>query len=146
MARLQLTERIEQRILVHWLTMHGVTFAHVPNFHSGIRKKGGQPNWAALRARQLDGVQDGHPDLLIYSRPKRGWSRAAFEMMMEWRSAGVGTPPHGIAIELKSVNGKKPTEKQQWWLNQFQSMGWIATWCRGADAAINFLKVVGYGN
>ncbi len=138
------TERAEQRVLVHWMTMHGITFAHVPNFHSGIRKKGGKPNWGALRARKLDGVQDGHPDLLIYSVPKRGWTAAAFDMMRDPEDGERN--PRGIAIELKSLTGKKPSEQQQWWINQFQSMGWIGAWCRGADNAIGFLEVLGYGN
>ncbi len=129
--------------------MHGVTFAAVPNYGRHLRKKGGKLNWPAMNARAKEGVQDGHPDLLIYSRPKRGWSEAALQMLSSDLVGPVhGTcwSPHGIALELKAMDGKKPTEKQQWWLGQFQKMGWISTWCRGADAAIGFLEVVGYGN
>ncbi len=130
--------------------MHGVTFTHVPNFHSGIRQ--GRNMWAALRARRLDGVQDGFPDLLIFSTPKRGWSPAAKDMIR--REVYMTNPPipvstddpAGVAIELKALDGNKPTEKQRWWLDQFERMGWVSSWMRGNADAINFLEVLGYGN
>ena len=138
MARRHPTERAEQRAVVQWLTLQGVTFTHVPNFHSGIRKS--KNMWAALRARRLDGVQDGFPDLLIFSTPKRGWSDGAKKM------CDNDDGPHGVALELKALDGNKPTDKQRWWIDQFERMGWVSSWVRGNADAINFLEVLGYGN
>ncbi len=144
MARRHPTERAEQRAVVEWLMLQGATFTHVPNFHSGIRK--GKNMWAALRARRLDGVQDGFPDLLIFSRPKRGWAPAAYDMLKNPADDSRDDVPLGVAIELKALDGNKPTEKQRWWLDQFERMGWISSWMRGNADAINFLEVLGYGN
>lgn len=45
----------------------------------------------------------------------------------------------GIAIELKRVKGRPPSETQAWWLEQLRARGWRTHVAYGADDAIAFL-------
>lgn len=60
------------------------------------------------------GVSAGFPDLVLYL-PRGGFT--------------------GLAIELKSDSGNKPTQSQIDWLDRLGESGWMAAWCRGFDAA-----------
>ena len=78
---------------------------------------------------KAQGVTPGIPDLLIVDRPPNH--------------------PHyvGIAMELKRANGK-PSDirpEQMLWLERFEQRGWISVVSFGARAAIDWLRLQGYG-
>lgn len=67
------------------------------------------------RAKQARmGVSKGFPDLTLYL-PRKGFT--------------------GLAIELKSETGKRPSAEQFEWLERLGANGWMACWCKGFDAA-----------
>ena len=114
-------EASEQAALFRWLRRHRVAAFAVPN--GGLRPgRGG----VSMRAQ---GVERGIPDLLIIDRP-----------------------PHclhlvGVALELKRSNGK-PSDlrpEQREWLERFDARGWAAGVAYGADAAIDWLRSLGFG-
>jgi len=47
---------------------------------------------------------------------------------------------HGMWIEMKAVNGAKPSKAQQEWLDDMESLGYAAIVAYGAEQAINGLK------
>lgn len=112
------TEDQEQRVVVQWLEMHGVLFAHVPN--GGYRR----PVEAAI-FRGL-GVQPGVPDLLIFDPPP------------------LADGYCGTAIELKRRQGGRLTPRQREWLEALRRRRWYTAVCRGADEAIRTLERLGY--
>ena len=74
--------------------------------------------WEARRAKQ-EGLAAGFPDLLCV-----------------W--------PGGIAfVEMKRVKGGTVSENQREWIERLQGFGFPAAVCRGADAAIAFLREAG---
>lgn len=74
--------------------------------------------WEARRAKQ-EGLATGFPDLLCI-----------------W--------PGGIAfLEMKRVKGGTVSANQAEWIERLQAYGFPAAVCRGADAAIDFLRSVG---
>ena len=78
---------------------------------------------------RAQGVERGVPDLLI-----------------------IDSPPHrphfvGVALELKRVNGR-PSDlrpEQREWLERFDARGWASAVAYGADAAIDWLRTLGFG-
>ena len=46
---------------------------------------------------------------------------------------------HGLYLELKALDGDPPTKAQVAWLESSRSAGYAATWCRGAQAAIDII-------
>ncbi|ADU50156.1 VRR-NUC domain-containing protein [Thermaerobacter marianensis DSM 12885] len=113
------TEDEEQRVVVQWLQLHGILFAHVPN--GGYRRRVEAAIFRGL------GVQPGVPDLLIFDPPPAAPDR------------------RGVALELKRRQGGRLTEPQRQWLEALRARGWYATVCRGADEAIETLERLGYG-
>ena len=74
--------------------------------------------WEARRAKQ-EGLAAGFPDLMAI-----------------W--------PGGIAfIEMKRTKGGTVSENQREWIERLQGFGFPAAVCRGADAAIAFLREAG---
>lgn len=114
-------EASEQAALFRWLRRHRVAAFAVPN--GGLRPgRGG----LSLRAQ---GVERGIPDLLIIDRPP-------------YRLDFVG-----VALELKRTNGK-PSDlrpEQREWLERFDERGWASAVAYGADAAIGWLRSMGFG-
>jgi len=114
-------EASEQAALFRWLRRHRIAAFAVPN--GGLRPgRGG----VSLRAQ---GVERGVPDLLIIDRPPH---RLDFV---------------GVALELKRTNGK-PSDlrpEQREWLERFDSRGWASAVAYGADAAIGWLRSLGFG-
>lgn len=110
-------ETSEQIVVARWLRAHGVLFFHVPNGMWRDRRQA-----VVLRAM---GVQAGVPDLLVMDPPPAGGAV-------------------GAAIEMKSAAGRT-TPVQERWLEQLAARGWATRVCWGAEAAIAFLKSLGYG-
>ena len=114
-------EASEQAALFRWLRRHRVTAFAVPN--GGLRPgRGG----VSMRAQ---GVERGVPGLLIIDRPPH---RLDFV---------------GVALELKRTNGR-PSDlrpEQREWLKRFDARGWAAGVAYGADAAIDWLRSLGFG-
>ena len=74
--------------------------------------------WEARRAKQ-EGLAAGFPDLMAI-----------------W--------PGGIAfVEMKRVKGGTVSDNQAEWIERLQGFGFPAAVCRGADAAIAFLREAG---
>ena len=114
-------EASEQAALFRWLRRHKVAAFAIPN--GGLRPGRGGVSFRA------QGVERGVPDLLILDRPPR--------------------LPHfvGVALELKRSNGK-PSDlrpEQREWLERFDARGWTACVAYGADAAIDWLRSLGFG-
>ena len=51
----------------------------------------------------------------------------------------------GVALELKALDGGKPSEKQMEFMDRLVQRGWVCGWHRGAEAAIEWLESLGYG-
>jgi len=78
---------------------------------------------------RAQGVERGIPDLLIIDRPPRCLHFV------------------GVALELKRSNGK-PSDlrpEQREWLERFDARGWASAVAYGADAAIDWLRAMGFG-
>jgi len=113
-----LTEHQEAVVLADWMRHKGLLFAHVPN---EARRS------HALAARlKREGLSPGVPDYLIFSLPPR------------YQDA------RGVAIELKRCKGAKPTKHQREWLQALLAQGWECNVCYGADAAISWLRSLGW--
>ncbi len=121
-ARRSPLEAAEQAALFRWLRRHNVRAFSVPN--GGLR-----PGRAGFTLK-AQGVTKGIPDLLIIDRPplKREFV--------------------GIALELKRSNGKlsdiRPEQLE--WLALFEERGWLSAVAYGADAAVDWLRSLGFGN
>lgn len=116
MSRLETPEHIEFAI---WLDHNQLVWLHVPN--EGERSAATQQ----LLARM--GLKSGAPDFFIFSTPP-------------------GSKLKGIAIEMKRVgheNRKKPTN-QVWWIATLKKLGWAAEFCHGRDAAVKYMKTLGF--
>lgn len=113
------TEDEEQRTVVHWLQIHGILFAHVPN--GGYRRRVEAAIFRGL------GVQPGVPDLLIFDPPPKAPAR------------------RGAALEMKRQKGGRATPAQLAWLAALAERGWLTAICRGAEEAIAQLEAWGYG-
>ena len=114
-------ESAEQAALVRWLRRHRVAAFAVPN--GGLRPgRGG----VSMRAQ---GVERGIPDLLIIDRPP-------FALHFV-----------GVALELKRQGGRDSDVRpeQRDWLERFDALGWAAGVAFGADAAIVWLRELGFG-
>lgn len=107
-------ESEEGKTLVAYLRINGYNFHHSPN------ETGRTPEMRrrAVRMKQ-QGTSKGFPDYVVVL--KRG----------------------GIAIvELKRVRGSATSQEQKDWIVAFQAAGIPARICKGADAAISFIKEV----
>lgn len=124
------TEEQEQLVLAQWLDTLGVVWFHPAN--EGKRK----PQYAAKMAKL--GLKAGVPDVLIFSPPRGGWRET-------FLGGSTGHPVKGVAIELKRKRFSKQSVEQAAWLAALDSAGWAVQLCHGADDAIEFLRLLGYG-
>jgi hypothetical protein len=76
------------------------------------------PGKSIVLAKQ-QGFINGAPDYMIYA------ARRAY---------------HGLAVELKRVNGNHPTEAQEQFLNKLTWNGYLAVVAYGARAAIDTIE------
>lgn len=124
------TEAQEQRTLADWLNVHRLLWLHVPN-------EGKRSEVTGRRLKQI-GLAPGAPDVLVLE-PTRVWED---ELLITY---------HGAAIELKR-RGREcekdggVTEEQHAWLDRLRERGWAVCVAYGADHAIRWLHVMGYGD
>lgn len=112
------TEAQEQAVLVDYLKLLGLAFAHVPN---GERRDA----VTGARLKRL-GTSAGMPDLLVFSSPpKRPDAR-------------------GVALELKRRSGGKVTPEQRAWHARLEACGWVVRVVRGFDEARALLDELGW--
>ncbi len=111
----------EHITVAHWLTVHGVFFIHVPNE--------GKRSWATGKKLKRMGMMAGVVDFLIFDPPPL---RRVIH-------------PKGTVMELKALDGKKPTEKQIQFMYEMESRGYAIGCFFGSDAAIKWLESLGYG-
>jgi hypothetical protein len=117
-----MSEHLEQCTVIEWARLNEerypalkLLFA-VPN--------GGQRHKAVAVKLKNEGVKSGVPDLILPVHHESGF---------------IWDEYHGLAIEMK--DGKnKPTENQQWWLNELSRQGWYTMVCKSADEAIMLLE------
>lgn len=95
-------------------------FAHVPN--------GGRRSKQAAGEMKSAGVLAGMPDLLIFDAPD---------------ADGV-EPFVGVALELKRTKGGSLSLDQRRTLANLRGAGWCVLVCKGADAAADALRALGY--
>ena len=121
-ARRPPLEAAEQAALFRWLRRHNVRAFAVPN--GGLR-----PGRAGFTLK-AQGVRKGVPDLLIVDRPP-----ARPEVV-------------GIALELKRSGGKLSDirAEQLEWLAAFEERGWLSAVSFGADAAVDWLRSLGFAS
>jgi hypothetical protein len=120
------TEREEQRTLVQWLRAHRIEHvAHLEGAYYG--KSRAQRYRTAAVMRQM-GAQRGTPDIQIVTpAPSRPEAR-------------------GVWIELKRRTGGRVSPEQAATHERLRACGALVEVCCGADAAIAWLKGLGYGN
>ena len=113
------SEAGEQVRLHQWLRRNGVLHCHVPN--------GGWRDRAEAAQFRGMGVSAGVPDLLIFDAPPAQRGKV------------------GVALELKRVGGKPPTEAQRQWLSALAERGWVVVVGYGFSDAKDKLTALGYG-
>ena len=106
-----MSEHDQQVAVVEWCKLHGVPIFAIPN--GGKRSKSEACRFA------MEGVSAGVPDLFI-PVPRGGY--------------------HGLFIEMKDVNGRRPRRSQMEWLDLLNANGYAAYWSRGAGPAINLIR------
>lgn len=79
---------------------------------------GGHRHKAVAAKLKAEGVRSGVPDLWL-PVPVAGF--------------------HGLVVEMKTLTGR-PTEQQLDWLDFLARQGYMATMCKGADAAIQTIR------
>ena len=111
-------ESWEQERVARWLDARDIIWAHIPNEGKRSLRTG-----AALKRQ---GLKPGAPDIMVFSTAP---DFPAFR---------------GVAIELKRVNGDKPTANQQRWLKDLDRVGWYSAVCEGHEEAIQVLESLGW--
>lgn len=104
------SESQEQQNVVGYLEWKKICYAHTPNE--------GKRNPVTGNILKRMGMKKGFPDLFIY------------EPIGEY---------HGLAIEMKALNGK-PTMEQLTWLSDLKARGYAAYIAYGADQAIRIIE------
>ena len=117
-------EETEQITLASWLDWNNVLYCHVPN--------GGYRHPVTANRFKAQGVKAGVPDILIFDRPYHN---------------DEGKIYVGVAIELKRKDKSlgNLSENQAKWISALRERGWLCNAFYGADAAIDYLKSLGYG-
>jgi len=123
-------EETEQITLASWLDWNKVLYCHVPN--------GGYRHPVTANRFKAQGVKPGVPDILIFSAPLSGWN---------WEIERTHTGIKGVAIELKRKDKSlgRLSDNQAHWISALRERGWLCNAFYGADAAIEYLKSLGYG-
>lgn len=112
-----MSEQTEQIVVADYLSNLGADFIHVPSEGARRRSTG-----AVLK---LMGWSKGFPDLLIFGIP--------------------GRDVKGVALEMKDDDEKlDATDEQKEWLHKLSRWGFVPAVACGADAAVKFLRGVGY--
>ena len=144
-------ERREQVALATWLdaTIGPVGWTHVAN--EGGKGRNGE-------ALQRQGLKPGVPDNLIFVRPRHGQCHGvAIELKRQqpdrWLSAFEGGQVIEAPIPVRPITYAKVYSRdggisrtQREWLSFYASIHWHAVVAYGADAAVNYLKELGYGS
>jgi hypothetical protein len=118
-------ESLEHENVAQWLAFNGVFFIHVPN--EVLPMRGTREAFiSALRQRKRMGVTPGVADFLIFDRPPAKPKKL------------------GAVLELKALDGAIPTPDQRKFLIEMDLRGYETTWQRGYDAAVKWLKSLGY--
>ena len=88
----------------------------------------GSPARRAMQWRKLEGLGAGKgiPDILIFTPPP------AFP------------DARGVAVEMKSPDGKAPTSEQLGWHRRLEAIGWVVILAYGFDEARRDLRACGY--
>jgi len=117
-------EETEQITLASWLDWNKVLYCHVPN--------GGYRHPVTANRFKAQGVKAGVPDILIFDRPY---------------PVENGMMYVGVAIELKRKDKSlgRLSDNQAQWISALRERGWLCNAFYGADAAIEYLKSLGYG-
>lgn len=123
------SEASEHARLAAALRRAGVHFLSVPM--GGARGRGSGASMARLGARR------GFPDLLIFDPPPP---------VVAGTIDGIPfATPVGVALELKRpVRGSRPSAAQVSELEALAERGWLATVQWGCDAALAYLRELGY--
>jgi hypothetical protein len=117
------SEESEHLRLVAALRRAGIYFVHVPM--GGARGRRSGASSSRLGARK------GFPDILVLDSPPPSWPRRCH------------IP--GVALELKRpARGSRASPEQLAELRKLASRGWLATVQWGCDAALEYLREVGY--
>ena len=111
----------EHITVAHWLTLHGVFFIHVPNE--------GKRSWATGKKLKRMGMKKGVVDFLIFDPPPNRETVSSI----------------GTVMELKALDGKKPTDAQIDFMSEMETRGYAIGCFFGSDAAIKWLEALGYG-
>ena len=112
------SETIEHQKVAQWLDENGVYFIHVPN-------EGKRTPWTGRTLKRM-GMKAGVADFLIFDPPPN--------------YPGSG----GVALEIKALDGGKPTPAQVEFLGQMGLRNYRVRWYKGSEAAIAWLKECGY--
>ncbi len=114
------SEDYEHIRVADWLNAHKIFFIHTPNE--------GRRSWATGKKLKRMGMTKGVADFIIFDPPPLILARV------------------GVVLELKALDGAKPSVEQMAWLRAMELRGWSTFWARGAESAIEFLgNYCGYG-
>jgi hypothetical protein len=111
------TEAQEARAFMQWCKLHSYMFTHVKN-ETGRSTAGRRVRNYRAMWNYMDGVRAGFPDFVIIA-------------------AG-----HVIFIELKRTKGGTVSPAQKEWVAELKGAGANVEVCRGAEEAINYVKMV----
>jgi len=120
------SEEVEHVAVVNWLTANGVYCLHIPNEVPRMRgDRLAQIIWFKKQKRK--GAKPGASDIFIPKSPP------------------AVPEAKGTFIEMKALDGKKPSDDQMEFGDRMVQYGYIFGWHRGAEAAIEWLESLGYG-
>ena len=108
------TEYEEAKVFCDWLNYNRYRFSHIQNEQSN------SGNWGAIMKSKRLGVKPGVPDYIIC-----GKNRSVL-----------------IFVELKRIKGFKLRKEQTDWILAIKNTGNEASYCFGAEKAVEFVKSV----
>jgi hypothetical protein len=76
------------------------------------------------------------PPKLAKQAKDAGMERGVPDLQLPVPMTVDSTLYYGLWIELKALDGKKPSTEQFEWLSELAADGYYAVWCKGAKAAI----------
>lgn len=114
-------ECLEQETVSQWLDLHKVFY--------NISISGAFLHPATFNRLKRMGYKRGLPDILIFDPPSAYSEMGAV----------------GVVIEMKRRKGGIISDEQAIWLEKLTNRKWICFVAKGADEAINFLELCGYG-
>lgn len=113
-------ESIQQQIVVEHLRRAGIFHCAIPNGRGRVK-----PWVGAIWKRE--GLRAGAPDLLIFDTPRN-------------HADGCKC----VALEMKAIDGDKPTKEQLEFLTALEQRGWVTVIAYGAVDAFRQLTALGY--